>query len=237
MDLPVYLLDINEDDSTEVNYIALVDRPAIKLGWQKFEDFVIEPNEGETQDDFISRCIAFEVGNGIEQSQAAAICYSKWQKKAEMKFSANEDQQIVTGPLMIADMPIYRRDDDGEYYTIFTADVIKKIAQKYFRKGYQSNVNLMHDGKMVVEGATMFESWIVDRVLGKMPMKGYEDVADGSWFGSFKIDNEEVWKMISEDVFKGFSVEGLFTYKKKKQEMSDEEVLAEIKNLLDKISI
>lgn len=235
MDLPVYLLDIAEDGDTEVNYVALVDRPAIKLGWQKFQDFVIEPNEGETQDEFVSRCIAFEVGNGIEQSQAAAICYSKWQKKAEMKFAASADKQIVTGPLMIADMPIYRKDDEGEYYTVFTAQAIEKIAQKYFRKGYQSNVNLMHDGEMIVEGATMFESWIVDRSLGKMPMKGYEDVADGSWFGSFKIDNEKVWTLVQENVVKGFSVEGLFQYKK--QKMSEEAILDQIKSLLSQISI
>lgn len=236
MDLPVYMLDIQEDGDTEVNYVALVDRPAIKLGWQKFnEGFVIEPNDGETQDEFVSRCIAYEVENGIEQSQAAAICYSKWQKKAEMKFATNEDKQIVTGPLMIADMPIYRKDEEGEYYTVFTANVIEKIAQKYFRKGYQSNVNLMHDGEMIVEGATMFESWIVNRELGKMPMKGYEDVADGSWFGSFKIDNPKVWQFVKDGTLQGFSVEGLFSYKR--QEMSDQEILSQIKNLLSKISI
>lgn len=235
MDLPVYLLDIDENGDTEVNYVALVDRPAIKLGWQKFQDFVIEPNEGETQDEFIGRCISFEVGNGIEQDQAAAICYSKWQKKSEMKFEADDEKRIVTGPLMIADMPIYRKEEGEEFYAVFTADSIEKIAQKFFTKGYQSNVNLMHDGQMIVEGATMFESWIVDRSLNKLPMKGYEEVADGSWFGSFKVNNDEVWNMIKENVFKGFSVEGLFTYRK--QQKTEEQVLSEIQKLLSQISI
>lgn len=37
-------------------------------------------NKGESKDEFISRCIGEEVGAGYEQSQAAAICYSYWDK-------------------------------------------------------------------------------------------------------------------------------------------------------------
>lgn len=192
MDLPIYLLDINEDEQaeTEVNFIALVDRPAIQLNWQSFKD-------------------------------------------APQKFSVDQDKQIISGALMVADMPIYRKDAEfGEYYAVFNAATIEKIAIKYYQKGFQSNVNLMHDGDMIVEGATMFESWIVNRELGKMPMKGFEDVADGSWFGSFKVTNDKVWGMVKEGLIKGFSVEGLFQYKPKKQELSEEEMLEKIKQLL-----
>ena len=41
----------------------------------------IKPGENETQDEFISRCIGEEVGNGHEQAQAVAICYSKWKER------------------------------------------------------------------------------------------------------------------------------------------------------------
>ena len=41
-----------------------------------------------------------------------------------------------------------------------------------------------------------------------MPPKGYEDTPDGSWFGSFKVENDEVWE--NRNLFRGFSVEGLF---------------------------
>jgi hypothetical protein len=44
-------------------------------------------------------------------------------------------------------------------------------------------------------------------------MKGFDDVPDGSWFGSFKVNNDEVWQMIKDGKVKGFSVEGLFQYK------------------------
>jgi hypothetical protein len=45
-------------------------------------------------------------------------------------------------------------------------------------------------------------------------MKGFEDVPDGSWFGSFKVDNDEVWKLVKEGKVRGFSVEGQFNYRK-----------------------
>jgi len=45
-------------------------------------------------------------------------------------------------------------------------------------------------------------------------MKGFEDVKDGSWFGSFKVENEDVWELVKEGKLKGFSVEGVFNYSK-----------------------
>jgi hypothetical protein len=40
----------------------------------------VNVKKGESESDFISRCIGEEVGAGYEQSQAAAICYSYWDK-------------------------------------------------------------------------------------------------------------------------------------------------------------
>jgi len=126
----------------------------------------------------------------------------------------NEEERIISGPLMLADTPIYRNDDNGEYYVVFTKETIKKIAQRFFKKGYQSNVNLMHEQGNLTEGLTMFESWIKDDKRGIKAMKGFEDVPDGSWFGSFKVDNDEVWQMVKDGKVRGFSVEGQFNYRK-----------------------
>jgi len=40
--------------------------------------------KGETEQEFIGRCIGEEVGAGKEQDQAAAICYSYWRKGNNM---------------------------------------------------------------------------------------------------------------------------------------------------------
>jgi hypothetical protein len=196
MKLPIYQLEISEDlnDDVEVDFVALVDRPAIERDFLKFKE---------------------AKANFVIQS---------------------EDRRIVSGALMLADTPIYRNDQNGEYYVTFTKDTIEKIAQKFFKKGYQSNVNLMHDEALAVEGVTMYESFIVDSSRGVMAMKGFEDAPEGSWFGSFKVENESVWNKIKSGEFKGFSVEGIFNYKKGKQPMSVEESLwSEICSILEQV--
>lgn len=39
---------------------------------------LVEPNKGETQDEYIGRCVGVHVNEGYDPSQAAAICYAKW---------------------------------------------------------------------------------------------------------------------------------------------------------------
>lgn len=147
----------------------------------------------------------------------------------------NEDQRIISGPLMIADELIYRNNDKfGEHYVKFSADTIKKIAIKFSKKKYQSNVNLMHDSNNKVAGVTMFESWLTDKERGILPMAGFEDVADGSWFGSFYVENNEVWNKVKAGEFRGFSVEGLFDYEAPLTK--EEEMLNKISELLNAIS-
>jgi hypothetical protein len=45
------------------------------------EEFVVEPEPGETQNEFVSRCIGVEINNGYPVDQAAAICYTKWENR------------------------------------------------------------------------------------------------------------------------------------------------------------
>lgn len=154
---------------------------------------------------------------------------------ASLSFAVqDEDQKIVSGPLMIADLPMYRRDEEGEYYVMFSREQIKKIVQRFFKKGYQAKVNIEH--KKPAEGVYMFESYIIDRERGVNPPKGFKDVADGSWFGSFKVENDDLWKKVKDGTFKGFSVEGLFKYEKTGEVMSkEEEIMSQIFKILGQI--
>jgi hypothetical protein len=127
-----------------------------------------------------------------------------------IKFTADDERHIVTGPLMIANYPIYRRIQGKEFYLIYEADTIYKMVQKFFKKGYQDQVNFMHDGK-IVEGVTLFESFIVDPSRGVLALEAFADAPAGSWFGSFYVENAEAWALIKDGTFKGFSIEGLFT--------------------------
>jgi hypothetical protein len=155
--------------------------------------------------------------------------------KENAKFQIiSEDKRIISGCVMLADSPIYRNDSiNGEYYVVFSKDTIFKIAQKFFKKGYQANVNLMHDSEQQVSGVTMFESFISDKDRGILPMKGFEDAPDGSWFGSFKVEDDSVWQMIKEGKVKGFSVEGVFEYSKAKTK--EAQLLESIKEILQSV--
>jgi len=132
-------------------------------------------------------------------------------KHYQFKSSAPE-KRIISGALMVANLPIYREDNQlGQYYVVFDKETIFKIVKKYFRNGFTSNVNLMHDPKAKVEGVYMIESLIIDKARGTTAPAGYGDLPDGSWFGSFRVDNDEIWdRFIKTGVFSGFSVEGLF---------------------------
>lgn len=55
----------------------------------------IQPKTGETQEEFISRCIGEEIGAGYAQEQAAAICYSKWDRKELSKQKFSDPQRRV----------------------------------------------------------------------------------------------------------------------------------------------
>lgn len=329
MSLPIYELKISEkiDDDAEVDFVALVDSPAIRKDFLVFKNDFINPSTGENENEFIKRCMSYVVGEGKEQEQAYAICQSIWNDhfadidsnesfedtyndypeaakeaaKTALRYAeengwgscgtpvgkkrandlaagrnisrdtiarmaaferhrqnsqrdlgdgcgrlmwlawggdsgiewaqrklkqidkekmnrqafqiVNEEQRIISGPLMLADELIYRNNSKfGEHYVKFSAETIKQIAIKFAKKGYQKNVNLMHDEKLQVDGVTMFESFLVDKTRGILPMQEYKEVADGSWFGSFYVENDEVWDGIKSGKFKGFSVEGMFEY-------------------------
>jgi len=144
----------------------------------------------------------------------------------------NEERRIISGPLMLADKLIFRTNDEiGNHYVKFSKDTIQKIAIKYAKRGYQKNVNVMHDEQLKLEGVVLFESFITDAERGILPMKGYEDACDGSWFGSMYVENDEAWQAVKENKLKGFSVEGFFDYDKPK--MTAEMILQKVISLIN----
>lgn len=186
------VIDPNPESELEVNFIGLVDKPAIEKNFLAFN-----------------------------QQKAA--------------FQVNEEKRIISGPAMIADLPIYRKDDQlGEYYVIFDKQAIRCIVEKFSAKGYMKNFNLFHNENAQVSDVTIFNSFISDSELGISPLKGFEDVADGSWFISAKVNNDAVWEKVKAGEIKGFSVEGLFTYVPKQAEkMSVEQAWEKIEAILN----
>ena len=161
--------------------------------------------------------IEFKLTDDVEGLQAIALVDRpaigvNYQAFDTQKFEVvNEEQRIVMGAAMIPDLPIYRRDERGEYYAIFKKETIKALVQKYFKESKQGSFNEEHDQFKILDGVYVYQSFITDEKLGISAPRGFENIADGTWFIAAKVDNDEAWAKVKEDgLLRGFSVEGIF---------------------------
>ena len=135
---------------------------------------------------------------------------------------ADEDKRIASGYAMVADLPIYRYDEQvGDHYVVFRKPTIEKIVNKFMRQGLNSEINLMHNSP--VKDVYVFESLLIDKDRGVTAPDGFQDAPDGSWFVSMRVDNDKVWNEIKEGKYKGFSVEGMFA--KEEAIPTDEQII------------
>jgi hypothetical protein len=151
--------------------------------------------------------------------------------KEAKRLTFNEEKGIIAGPAMIADMPIYRKNDEyGEHYVVFTKDQIKLIANKFLAKGYAQRFNLFHDPSQATDGVSVLSSFVSDKELGIAPMVGFEDTPDGSWFIAAKVNNDEVKAKIKSGEIRGYSVEGMFKYAP--AQSKEQQIMHSLKNFL-----
>lgn len=133
--------------------------------------------------------------------------------KQAINYSFNEEKRIVTGVMISANTLIYRRDSEfGEHQVFFDAETIEKIKNKFHKQNFNNNVNKMHDPNKVVDGVYMIASYIIggDKNPSAPEVFKNQNLQDGTWIASYKIDNDEVWNDVKNGKFQGFSVEGGF---------------------------
>lgn len=121
---------------------------------------------------------------------------------------ASEERRLVRGVVCRADFPIYRNDEGGEYYLLYTAPAIREIAERFLRDNRQNYVNLMH-ATGDIEGIHLVQLYIKDSAAGVSP-EGFDDVADGSLFAEYRVERDDVWQAVKDGTFRGFSLEGYF---------------------------
>lgn len=155
--------------------------------------------------------------------------------EAKLKFNVDTERRIVSGPAMIPNMLMYRNSPEmGEYYVVFDAPTIQTIALKFFKKGLTKSINIMHDANQQTQAVTIFESFITDSTRGIMPMKGFEDTAEGTWFISAKVEDDAVWERVKNGELKGFSAEGIFKLMPvKTQEYDADKILGALAKMLE----
>jgi len=122
---------------------------------------------------------------------------------------ANKEKKLLVGALLIPNKPIYRRSGDDEYYIYFSKDTVVKASQMYLMNGNQSKATLEHEHD--INGLTLVESWIVEDEVHDKSRKFGMNVPLGTWMGSVKVNNDEVWNdFVKTGKVKGFSIEGYF---------------------------
>lgn len=138
---------------------------------------------------------------------------------------ADTDKRILVGPALVPDKPIYRKNGDDEFYVYFSKGTVRKAAELYLKHGNQANHTLEHEHN--INGLTVVESWMVeDKEKDKTNYYGL-DVPVGTWMVAVKVDNEAIWQeWVKEGKVKGFSIEGYFVDKMKKN--SEDEMLSQL---------
>ena len=139
----------------------------------------------------------------------------------------DEEKRLIRGCIMRANFPIYRRDPKmGEYYVIYKAEEIRKMAEKYLLEGRQNDVNLMHQEGSDVDDVQMVQYFIKGDGVS---VDGFDECADGSLFGEFHVLNDAIWEEIKAGTYKGFSLEGVFDLVPEQ----DKDEVQEIVDILD----
>lgn len=148
----------------------------------------------------------------------------------------NEEQRIVAGPLMVPNQHILRRNENGEpYYVYFTKETIKKIRERFNREYKINNTDIEHDGNVKTDNI-LLEQWIIEHPqYDKSKYYGFFNLNLGTWFGVYKVNNNEDWNKIKSGELKGFSVAGNFTEKFSKVKHEDEKLLNRIIKILKSI--
>ena len=149
----------------------------------------------------------------IVEKPATAIQETAATRWANLQFSIDNEKRIITGPALIPNKMILRRDENGEpYYVFFSKDTVKKIAEKFFKLNKHNNTDKQHDWQ-ITKNNTLLESWISeDKMYDKAYKMGFA-LPMGTWYLSYKVNDEDTWKEIKEGKIKGFSIAGGFIEK------------------------
>jgi len=129
------------------------------------------------------------------------------------RFKADGDQMIITGPAMIPNQLIPRKDEMGNiFHVFFSKETVAKIAREFLAREYAHNTDINHN-EIVTKDNTLLESWLVDNPqMDKASDLGFS-VPTGTWMVSYKVNDPTTWERIKAGELNGFSVAGEFIQK------------------------
>tara|TARA_R110000764_G_scaffold134543_1_gene222605 strand:+ start:125 stop:730 length:606 start_codon:yes stop_codon:yes gene_type:complete len=173
----------------------------------KIVELIISEENQENEDGVFA--ISLVESPAIEENWIAL----KKQEREVMKCAKiDEDKRLLIAPALIPNKQIFRMDEKGEdFYVYFSKDTIKQASELFLKNSYQKNATLEH--QLEIEDIFVVESWIKEGAVDKSVNYGFQDLPNGTWFVTMKVENDEIWQKVKDGEVKGFSIEGYFTDK------------------------
>lgn len=145
----------------------------------------------------------------------------------------DEDKRIITGALMIPDLKMLRKFQDGSgyYYCKYSAETIQQTVKKASKDGVLNDLNLNHSPKPEdrVKNVYLIESYFLTE---ENKPEIFKHLPNGTWIGSFWVEDEKYWEeVIKGGDFHGFSVE--IAARVIPEDMIKEEMMAKIEEILE----
>lgn len=143
------------------------------------------------------------------QRKFIALSADEVTPQAYTKLALRAAQQVVTGPVLIPDLPIRRTHPDGtQYYVSFSESTIAQLS----RSSLQQLPIVTDEHQNAVKEVVLVESWLISNpTCDKAVQLGLTDLPAGTWMASYHIPDAAYWeKEIASGAKQGFSIEGLF---------------------------
>ena len=163
------------------------------------------------------------------------VCFSKQEQLYAIQ---NEEEHIITGVIMLANSPIYRRDETGyEYNIVYSPETIKLMSEKMLRDNTFNNIDIQHNGEILSKGmVNLVEVFIKNEDKGIAP-NFLKNIPDGSLIGSYKINDDVLWNMCKEGSLHGFSLAGFFNVAQIDKKKSKYSMIEKIKEKLSELLV
>ena len=152
----------------------------------------------------------------------------------ELKVVDDAKKEVI-GLALVPNKKILRRIQGKDFTISFSEQTIEKVQELYMKNLYLNNVTVDHEKK--VDGVSLIESWIVEDVKNDKSNMYNLNAVKGAWVVKMKIYNDEVYEGVKLGKLNGFSIEGMFDGldKLEMEQTEDEQLIEEIKDLLNKI--
>lgn len=159
--------------------------------------------------------------------------YLSKEKPVQICLETNE-KHIVMGAVLIPDKPIYRNQDNEEFYIQFSKETIEKLAHNYLANDRVYSFTKEHED--VADGIYVVETWLKTSENDKSKDYGI-DVPVGSWLMAAKVENEEIWAKIKAGEMNGYSIEAFVNLDEIKLNKNNKDMAKENKVKLEAVEI